>query len=74
MEDNLLFLPLMTNNTDSRSWELKGNILDICANFAVCLESKGIELHIWGKETEGNACLIFFLGARVPEHSHDRLW
>lgn len=53
---------------------MKGNNLDICANLAVCLESEGVELHTWGKETEGNTYLIFFLGAMVPEHSHDMLW
>lgn len=53
---------------------MERNILDICANIAVCLETKGIELHIWGKETEGNPCVIFSLGASVAEHNHDMFW
>lgn len=27
-----------------------------------------------GKETEGNPCVIFSLGARVAEHNHDMFW
>lgn len=67
MEDNANFFAFNGQNiqTDDRSWELKGNILDICANFAVCLESKSVELHIRGKGTEGNTSCLF-LGFQGP--------